>query len=306
MPTSPDAFLTPDRMESALDAAGIGVWEMDLPNKRFSCSARCKQLFGLPHDWAVALEDILGAAHPDDRAVVEGHLHEALNPASDGRFAVEHRVMLPNGQARWVRSTGMALFDEARSQAVRFQGITKEIADDQVRTRAREHYLKDFEFLAEAMPGILWMAQPDGAVSYINQRWMQYTGQTQQQGLNWGWEDVVCPEDMPRCLAQWTHSLRTGEPYEVEYRFRRHDGVYRWFLGRALPHRNAAGALLKWLGVSTDIHEQKQLELKLRQREEELEQAYRGLEAQVSLRTQALEAQVRQLEAEIRRVEPPR
>lgn len=289
------AVLTPERIEAALDSAGIGVWEMDLPGRCFTCSSRCKLLFGLPAEAAVTLQDVLDAAHPEDQPLLEQQLTQALDPRGSGRLSVEHRVVLPGSAVRWVRTTGLAQFDEARTQPVRFQGITKDITDTQTGTLLQAQYSREFEFLAESIPGILWIALSDGAVTYFNQRWMQYTGQTLEQALNWGWEPVVHPDDLATCLTRWHHSLQTGELYEVEYRFRRHDGAYRWYVGRALPLRDAAGQVIKWFGTCTDIHEQKQTEESLRRREEQLERAYQDLEAKVTFRTLALEDEVQGL-----------
>jgi PAS domain S-box-containing protein len=297
-----DTSLPPERIEEALNAAGIGVWEMDLPGNRFSCSARCKHLFGLPEASPVTLDHILTAAHPADRQLLDDSLARALRPDTDGRLAVEHRVLMPDGQVRWVHSTGLALFDEHRTRPVRFQGITKDITAARARGQQQDAHRLEFEMMAESVPGMLWMAQPDGAVSYFNQRWIEYTGQTMEQALSWGWEVVVHPDDLPRCLQHWLASRRTSEPYEVEYRFRRHDGHYRWFLGRALPLHDATGQLVKWVGTCTDIHAHKQTEHALRQREDELERAYHGLEEKIVFRTLALEQQIQQLQQQIRQL----
>lgn len=295
MSVPPASALTPERIEAALDAAGIGVWEMDLAARHFTCTSRCKHLFGLPPEAAVALEDVLGATHPEDRPELEQQLNQALDPQGNGRLSVEHRVLLPGDEIRWVRTTGLALFDEARTQPVRFQGITKDITDTQAGAQLQAQQRRELEFMAESIPGILWIARPDGAVTYFNQRWMQYTGQTLEQALDWGWEPVVHPDDLPRCLERWTQALGSGTPYEVEYRFRHHDGTYRWFVGRALPYQEAGGRIEKWFGTCTDIHEQKQTEQALRRREEELERAYQDLEAKVTFRTLALEDEVQSL-----------
>lgn len=287
--------LTPERIEAALDAAGIGVWELDVTGQHFTCSSRCKQVFGLPAEAAVTLADVVAATHPEDRAVLEQHLDQALDPRGTGRLSVEHRVLLPGSDIRWVRTTGLALFNEARTQPVRFQGITKDITDTQAGVQRQAQQSRELEFLVESIPGILWTALPDGAVTYFNQRWMQYTGQTLEQALSWGWEPVIHPNDLATCLAHWTQALRSGEPYEVEYRFRQHDGTYRWFVGRALPLRDAAGQVAKWFGTCTDIHEQKLTEQALRQREEEIERAYQDLEAKVTFRTLTLEEEIRSL-----------
>jgi diguanylate cyclase (GGDEF)-like protein/PAS domain S-box-containing protein len=122
-------------------------------------------------------------------------------------------------------------------------------------SRERELY---FRTMAEAVPEIIWTATPDGEDDYFNQRCFDYTGMTLDQLRGSAWREIVHPEDVERTFSAWQNALRVGEPYDVEYRLRGKDGTYRWFLGRANPIRNAAGEMVKWFGICTDIDDQKQ------------------------------------------------
>lgn len=114
-----------------------------------------------------------------------------------------------------------------------------------------------FHALADAIPLIVWTSQPNGDLDYYNSHWESYTGLTSEQTKGWGWSPVVHPDDLQNCIDKWTHALKTGEPYEIEYRFKRaSDGAYRWHLGRAIPFKNAAGDIVKWFGICTDIDDQ--------------------------------------------------
>ncbi len=102
---------------------------------------------------------------------------------------------------------------------------------------------QDFQFLADSLPQLIWVTGPDGNHIYYNQRWYEYTGLDYEQSRNQGWSLVLHPEDYQRTLEVWRYSLMTGEPYQIEYRFRRYDGVYRWFLGQALPQKTCTVTL---------------------------------------------------------------
>ncbi|CAN5778547.1 hypothetical protein BH11GEM2_BH11GEM2_30400 [soil metagenome] len=129
-----------------------------------------------------------------------------------------------------------------------------------------------YRTLAEAIPQIVWTANPDGWLDFYNQRWFDYTGLTLEQTQGWGWEPVLHSDDLENCVNRWTHAFSTGEPYETEYRFKRAaDGEYRWHLGRALPVRDAGGAIVKWFGTCTDIHDQKEAADVLRRSRDALE-----------------------------------
>jgi diguanylate cyclase (GGDEF)-like protein/PAS domain S-box-containing protein len=135
-----------------------------------------------------------------------------------------------------------------------------------------------FRKLAEAVPQMMWMAEPDGAHDFFNNHWCEYSGLTTEQSHGWGWKAALHPDDLAECEAKWADSLRTGNPYEIEYRIRRaSDGVYRWFLGRANPIRDEQGRIIKWFGTCTDIEDQKHnqqiLEEEIRKRTEELADA---------------------------------
>jgi PAS domain S-box-containing protein len=100
---------------------------------------------------------------------------------------------------------------------------------------------------------------PDGWIDYSNQRWITYTGFTFEQLQGWGWTQALHPNDLQPTIDRWTSSLLSGEDYEVEYRWKRaSDGVYRWHLARGLPLKDANGHIVKWVGTSTDIEDQKQ------------------------------------------------
>ena len=114
-----------------------------------------------------------------------------------------------------------------------------------------------FRAIADSMPQMVWSTLPDGFHDYYNARWYEFTGVPEGSTDGEGWNGMFHPDDQERAWARWRHSLETGEPYEIEYRLRRHDGVYRWTLGRARPIRNEAGEITRWFGTCTDIDDLK-------------------------------------------------
>ncbi len=131
-----------------------------------------------------------------------------------------------------------------------------------------EQFPRELEILrqlADNLPQIVWVTRPDGVHEYYNQRWYEFTGLTLAQSNEKGWSNLFHPDDLERANAAWVEALRSGSPYEIEFRLlRASDGEYRWFLGRAVPYRNEAGEITNWFGTSTDIHEQKLAEEALR------------------------------------------
>lgn len=117
-----------------------------------------------------------------------------------------------------------------------------------------------FRQLADAMPQIVFSADPDGNVDYFNRQWYEYTGLPEGMSGFESWKAVHTEEGLRRVAEAWPRALHTGQPYEIEYPLRRHDGKYRWHLGRALPIRDASGKVVRWFGTNTDIHDRKQTE----------------------------------------------
>ena len=122
---------------------------------------------------------------------------------------------------------------------------------------------EQFRTLAEAMPQIVWITRPDGWNVYFNQHWMEYTGLTLDESLGEGWARPFHPDDAQRARDAWQHATTTIGPYALECRLRRADGVYRWWLIRGVPQRDATGAVSNWFGTCTDIHDLKLAELEI-------------------------------------------
>jgi PAS domain S-box-containing protein len=121
-----------------------------------------------------------------------------------------------------------------------------------------------FRTLADNIPTLCWMAEPDGAVFWYNLRWYEYTGLGPEAQLGWGWEVVHDPEVLPLVEARWRRSLATGAPFEMTFPIKGADGKYRPFLTRVVPLRDSGGRIVRWFGTNTDVSQQLQDEERLR------------------------------------------
>jgi PAS domain S-box-containing protein len=114
---------------------------------------------------------------------------------------------------------------------------------------------EQFRMIAHAAPAVVWVAVPSGDIVFINARWHEYTGQTEEQARGFGWTSATHPDDLVRLLPQWERCRTTGDVYEGECRYRRRDGQYRWHAFRALPNRGADQTIDRWFGCSIEIHD---------------------------------------------------
>jgi PAS domain S-box-containing protein len=108
-----------------------------------------------------------------------------------------------------------------------------------------------------------WTVRPDGAVDFVNQRWLEYAGISLEEELKEPTR-TIHPEDLPSVMEKWLADMAAGRPFEGEMRLRRADGEYRWFLVRTAPLRDQQGNILKWYGVSVDIEDRKRVEIRSR------------------------------------------
>jgi PAS domain S-box-containing protein len=152
---------------------------------------------------------------------------------------------------------GGAAFGNPLDQAVNFvvdltdrKRAEVALRDSEEALRRREKELRD---LLETIPAMTVTFLPDGSDVFIGKRFVEYSGFSEDKARRSGWKATIHPDDLDRHVSKWRSSLVSGEPIEIETRFRRADGEYRWFLARAVPLRDDRGNILKWYELLTDI-----------------------------------------------------
>ncbi len=188
------------------------------------------------------------------------HIAEAAERGSCTPYEKEY---IRKDGSRVPIACGYALLEGSQDVYVAFiQDLTQ-----QKRTEAALREREErFRVLAESLPEFVWIRDGDGRYIYCNQRLLDYVGKPPEWLQSHAFE-AVHPDDVGATIENWKHSIETGEPYTNSYRLRRHDGAYRYFLARAVPMRDEAGRVTRWLGSTTDIHDQKVAEEGLRRTE---------------------------------------
>jgi PAS domain S-box-containing protein len=134
-----------------------------------------------------------------------------------------------------------------------------------------------YRFLANSIPVQVWTATPDGSLDYVSDRTATMLGRTREQIIGEGWLSVLHPDDVATTIERWTRSLKTGEPYEVEFRlWDANQKTFRWHLGRAHAQRDESGRIIRWFGTNTDIEESKRTQEDLRRLTDEALEANRA------------------------------
>jgi PAS domain S-box-containing protein len=177
--------------------------------------------------------------------------------------------------------------DGRRARAVLAHDVTERLRAEAA-LRASEAL---FRGMAEAMPHVVWTAGPDGTFDYLNRHWFEYTGLTLEEAQGPGWQFALHPDDRKSTIERRTHAFLTNAAYEVRYRLRRNaDGAYRWHVGRAAPLRNDRGAVVMWVGTSTDVHDERLAADALKALNAELEQRVLDRTAELEAANQELES----------------
>ena len=136
--------------------------------------------------------------------------------------------------------------------------VFRDVSEQRQRERERDARERVFRTLAEWIPQLAWMANPDGHVFWYNRRWYDYTGMTFEQAEGWGWQSVVHPQELSGVLARWKSSIETGQPFDMAFTIKSRRGEYRTFLTRVMPVRDDKFQIVRWFGTNTDITELKQ------------------------------------------------
>ena len=208
---------------------------------------------------------------PEDRT--KGVPEEELRLARERGYALDER---------WhIRKDGSLFFAEGSVRPLHdaqggLRGYLK-VARDMTRRKQAEERLRaseeHFKTLANSIPQLAWMSNLDGSIYWYNQQWYEFTGANPEEIQGWGWRSVLHPDHAERVVEHFKQSLEAGEPWEDTFPLRGKDGQYRWFLSRARPIRNAAGAILQWFGTNTDITEQLEAEARTMEAERRLQLA---------------------------------
>tara|TARA_R110002167_G_scaffold63058_4_gene177879 strand:- start:494 stop:2428 length:1935 start_codon:yes stop_codon:yes gene_type:complete len=245
----------------------VGAWDWDVATDRVVADERFSQMYGvdpLVGQSGVPRGTFTAAVHPDDSQRNHDEVQAVLE--SGDLYVSEYRLAVPGRPLRWLLVRGQ-VYRDPDGTPNRLSGVVVDITD----RKAREAELAEavtalaqsearFRAIADSMPQMVWSTRPDGFHDYYNARWYEFTGMEPGTTDGEAWNGMFHPDDQHRARALWQESLQSGDPYEIEYRLRRYDGVYRWALGRAMPIRDEAGEIVRWFGTCTDIDELKRMD----------------------------------------------
>ncbi|BAZ42069.1 multi-sensor hybrid histidine kinase [Calothrix sp. NIES-4101] len=164
----------------------------------------------------------------------------------------EEEVTSPTGKFNFISTKSP--YRDADNNIIGTVGISIDISDRKFMEAALQASEQRYRLLAENLPLFVWTANPQGEITYQNQRWFDYTGLTPETSYGLGWLHVVHPDDQAEVSKRWAIAVNSGKPLQdIQYRLRRNDGVYRWHMSNALPLYDDENNITQWFGNCTDI-----------------------------------------------------
>ena len=251
-----------------LDSTGEGIYGMDLEGRCTFINAAGAALIGYERDEVLGrnMHELMhskradGSHYPKDECPIFQALERGESAHDD-----DETLWRRDGSAFAARMGVYPLRDgdEVMGAVVTFEDISERKRDQTELLDSRAM----FSNLANAMPQLAWMAEPNGAIFWYNQRWYEYTGTTLDEMAGWGWSKAHHPDHIESVTEGWTRALGEKRPWEDTFPLRGKDGEYRWFLSRAAPILDENGEISRWFGTNTDITNEREIAAELQSSE---------------------------------------
>ncbi|HUF81560.1 MAG TPA: PAS domain S-box protein, partial [Burkholderiales bacterium] len=242
-------------------AANAGSWSYDVATGRKQWSAQCHALYGTdPASFEPTLDTWAALVIEEDRPRALASVRRALTEPQD--FDLEFRIQHPRLGMRWLWEIGNAEFEG--TDAVKLSGITVDITQRKETEHALRRSETHFRRMADSVPSMLWVTDPEGRFTYISRHWYEFTGRAPEQDLGLGWLDNIHPQDREAAGANYLRASRNHQPFTLDYRLRRRDGEYWWVVATGAPKFSEAGVFEGHVGCVIDVDERKKLEQALK------------------------------------------
>lgn len=246
----------------ALDAARLGWWQYDPLTQQVAHDARYAEIYGLDGRTSRHVDEVHALLHPEDAPRLWAAVQAAVHPAEPRPYAVEYRINRPDGAVRWLEARGIAAFrgEGASRQVSSFVGTVADVTERHLVDAALREDEARFRLMADASPATLWLTDPDGHCTFLNRRWYELTGQTEEEALGLGWTTATHPDDQAHAGKAFLDANAARAFFQTEYRLRTADGSYRWAIDIGRPWFSGTGDYAGMVGAVFDIDDRKRAE----------------------------------------------
>ena len=246
-----------------------GSWAWNVSTGKIVWSQEHCRIFGFGLNQSnVTVGLFFQTVHPADLAGVQAILDDAVRRGCE--FSLDYRIILQDGAVKFIHGSAYPAFTES-GELVEFIGAVRDVTEQIKAESALENALAKVResegqlwTIINTIPTLAWRTKADGYAEFYSQRWFDYTGLSFDEAKGHGWTAAIHPDDLRMIFDRWMEIMASEKPGEVEARFKRYDGEYRWHLFRTAPVSDGQGRILNWYGTNTDIEDLKRAEGELR------------------------------------------
>ncbi len=255
-----------ERLRFTIESAQVGTWFWDIANNDVHWSDNLPEIHGRERgSFSGSFQAVLEDIHPDDRLRFQETVQRTVESGDD--YHIEYRIVRPDGGVRWLEGIGRVTRDGS-GRPVSMSGICRDVTG---RKEAEQGLLRSeriYRGIGESINYGIWICDETGRNIYASESFLNLVGLTQEQCSEFGWGDVLHPDDAAETIDSWKRCATSGDFWEREHRFRGVDGQWHYILARGAPIRDEDGRLLCWAGINLDIGNLKRAEAAARESEQ--------------------------------------
>ena len=242
------------RLRVAVTAGRLGAWSVDVPTQTLETSAQGKAHYGRGPDDSFTFDDLLAGIHPDDRDATRDAMDRALHGDED--YYAEYRFVWPDNSTHWLHVRG-GVDRTGPEGTLGISGVSLDITDYKLAEAALQRSEDRFRAAVEAVQGVVWTNTAEGQMRGEQLGWAKLTGQSYDEYQGFGWAAAVHPDDAQSTVDAWNIAVAEKGLFVFEHRVRMHDGSWGQFAVRAIPTFEPGGSIREWVGVHTDVTQQR-------------------------------------------------
>lgn len=252
-------LISEERLKLATETAQLGFWDLALDTRILYCDPMALRMFDInPQNFSGKIETVYERIHEADREKVEQQVEKAIKEGTI--FNVEHRVNWRDGSIHYILGKGRSVYS-SNGRPTRFIGVTLDVTEKKMTELSLETRFRE---LADSMPQIVFVNSKNGTPLYYNKNWFTYTGFKNAPANVKEWAKAIHPDDYNSFKSKIENAAEpTDKLWELAFRLKRKDGVYRWHLGRAVAAFNEKKEVIRWYATFTDIDDQKKTQFEL-------------------------------------------
>jgi len=275
-----------EQLEIAVEGGRLGTWNRNLVTDEVVWNPYLYELLGRDPDGPrITVETFFEYIHPEDIERVRRHVEEAIKTGYE--FFDEFRIIREDGEIRWLAASAR-VYANREGQPEQMAGVNYDITGQKEAELALRYSEARYRSLIDLTDQFGWTTNADGEVVEDLPSLREFTGLSEKELKGWRWLKAVHPHDRNQAEKAWRRAVAEKCKYEMEYRVRRYDGAYRYFLARGVPVLKDDGSVQEWVGTCIDITERKEMEELLRKSHEELEKRVQERTAELGRRADQL------------------